>query len=280
MVLKENRQLREKLKFWLSGVWCPTLFLSVLLFLVPPTAAISQSQVNRDPDTSQLDYVKKLYEHNEYHRSISEILKIKFQYPETSEKRMLDLYLLKNYYQLKKYKLVDTTASEMLSENENFFDKQTRRQPTLIMMTSLLHQGREKRAQHIWEKYVKEDTAAVFPSSNTFPNLTDPNRASFYSGILPGSGFLFSQEYGKAAVSLVLNLIFIAGSYHAFTQQQYGISGLLMFFEISWYFGGKKASAEAARQFNYSHISRMQQVWIQTQLENNGLSDLTRDADE
>jgi len=121
MVLKENRQLREKLKFWLSGVWCPTLFLSVLLFLVSPTAAISQSQVNRDPDTSQLDYVKKLYEHNEYHRSISEILKIKFQYPETSEKRMLDLYLLKNYYQLKKYKLVDTTASEMLSENENLY---------------------------------------------------------------------------------------------------------------------------------------------------------------
>ena len=272
MSLKGNFQLIVQQKIKSPAIW--QLILFFYLLLISPDTAISQTQFNRDPDVEQLKFIKKLYDHKNYYRSISEILSVKFEFPQTSEKRKLDLYLLKNYYRLKEYQSIEILASKMLSEKEISSEKQINRQPSLILIISLLQQGEEKRAQHAWETYFKNGADDLFPTSDKLPGLINPDRASFYSGILPGSGFLLSEQYGKAFVSFALNLIFISGSYQAFTQKKYGISGLLVFFEISWYFGGKKASAESARQFNDQHIRRRQQIWIDTQLEKNDLSDL------
>ncbi len=276
MVLKEYRQSIEKQGYWSQG----TLLLLSCLFLILTSTAFSQTHVNREPDAKQLELFNYLYENKEYHRSITEILRLKFRYSQTSEKAKLDLYLLKNYYQLKEHTSVISVASEILTEMKPSPEKQTGRQPSLILVSSLLHQGYEKRAQHIWEDKIRDEETVVFASSVTVANRIDSNLASFYSGILPGSGFLLSDEYGKAAVSFALNLIFISASYHAFKQQQFGVAGLLMFFEVNWYFGGKKASAEAARQLNYKNVRRYQQNWIHQQLRKNDLSDLIHVVDE
>jgi len=272
MSLKANHQHTARLNYRFPEIWCWTLFLALILILISTEDANSQTLI--DPDAEQLRFIIKLYDQKEYHRSISQILKIKFQFPQTSDKRKLDLYLLKNYYWLREYHSIDNLASEMLLERGLYSDEQINKQSSLILIASLLQQGEERRAQHAWETYLKDDAEGDFPSSEMLPDLINPDQASFYSGLLPGSGFLLSEAYGKAFVSLALNLIFISGSYQAFTQHNYGISGLLMFFEISWYFGGKKASAEAALQFNRKRIRRSQQYWIETQLEEKDLSDL------
>ncbi|MBU2647787.1 hypothetical protein KKI24_23970 [bacterium] len=245
-----------------------------------PQKALCRTNINLDPDVDQIGFIKALYGQKDYYRSISEILNLKFQYPLTSEKRKLDLYLLKSYYQLKDFSSVEAVALEFLREEDPSLDKTTVRQYGLILLASQLQTGREKAAHETWETYVREDPSAVFPSSESFPERIDPNRAAFYSGIVPGSGLLLSEQYGKAVVSFLLNVLFISGSYYAFTQQHYGISGLLMFFEISWYFGGKKASAEAAEQYNRRHIRRIQGNWIQAQLINNNLNDLFQETED
>ena len=275
---RSNRQFKRKQKtLYRGGLF---LFLFFIMLLTPPHTVVSQSPLDRDPNSEQFAFIKKLYEHKDYYRSISEILKIRFHYPQTSEKSKLDLYLLKSYFQLHEYSRVDTLASEIIRQSDSMSDKTIRKQSVLILMTSLLEQGREEVARSTWETYRKDNSAEIFPSSAGLSGLVDPNRAAFYSGILPGSGLLLSEQYGKAVVSLALNLLFVAGSYYAFTQQQYGISGLLIFFEISWYFGGKKASAEAAHQFIQQRIKHIQQNWMQKQLQNNNLSDLIRDAEK
>ncbi len=278
MSFKGNHQLTAKQKIKFPGIYFLILFFYLLS--VFSGAVTCQAQVDRDPDIEQLRFIKKLYAHKNYHRSISEILRVKFQFPQTSERRKLDLYLLKNYYSLKEYQSIDTLASEILLEKRINSDKQIDKQSSLIIITSLIQQGEEKRAQRVWETYYKNDNEDIFPSSDKLLGLINPDRASFYSGILPGSGFLFSEEYGKAIVSLALNLIFISGSYQAFAHQNYGISGLLMFFEISWYFGGKKASAESARRFNRNLIKHSQQNWVEIQLKENDLSDLIPKTNE
>ncbi|NQU65395.1 MAG: hypothetical protein HQ517_14090 [SAR324 cluster bacterium] len=269
-------QLGTKRKFLYRSGLFPVLFFS--FFLIYPHIAVSHSYLQHEISTTQFTFVKKLYENKDYYRSISEILKIRFHYPQTSERTKLDLYLLKSYYQLQAFSAVDELASKIFEQNDSLADKFMGKQTGLILMTSQWLQGRENHAYKTWEAYVKDDISAVFPSSEKFVGAVDPNQAAFYSGILPGSGFFLSKQYGKAAVSFALNLLFLGGSYYAFTQQRYGISGLLMFFEINWYFGGKKASAEAAHQFNQQGIKHMQQNWMQKQLNNNDLLDLILDT--
>jgi len=98
--------------------------------------------------------------------------------------------------------------------------------------------------------------------------------ASFLSGVIPGSGLLLSGNYGSAVVSFALNLIFLSGICSSVANEQYGIAGLLSFFEISWYFGGKRASAEAARKYNHQLVEAKQRAWLKRNFERHDLDEM------
>jgi len=249
---------------------------SILLFsglLLNPAFAVSPLEQISDPETEQLEFIIKLYNQADYYRSLSEITRIKYQHPELRSKQV-NLYHLKNLFQLKEYQTLKSTALKLLNRDEAEKAATDQKQVGLILTASFLDQGDESQAQSIWTTYVREEESPDFPFSNTFEKLVDPDQASLYSSIIPGSGLLLSRQYDKAAVSFLLNLIFIYGSYHAYIQQQYGISGLMLFFEVSWYIGGKKASRESATIINHSHIRRQQNKWMRNQLDKHQLQDL------
>ncbi len=246
--------------------------LLILIIIVTMSKPVNgQPGTLSDSTAEQLSFIENLYEEKEYYRSVSEILKITFHYPQSAAKNKLDLYLLKSFYHLGDYQSLTIAGKRILKERDLKSDTGNTKQIGILLSSAALKKGDEISAEKAWQLYVREDESRIFPTSDTVEGLVDPERAAFYSGIIPGSGLLISEQYGKAATSFMLNLLFIGGTYAALMQEQYGAAGLLFFFEISWYFGGKKASAEAAQNYNHRLILNRQQVWMKSLMNRNNL---------
>lgn len=236
-----------------------------------------QTNTGSESAAEQLQFVEKLYHQNEFHRSISEAMRFKFRYPDSSAKEELDLYILKSYYRLEDFQSVTREGSSIIA-NASDRPQLHLNQVGLLLSAAALKLGNEKKAEETWNRYVRKNAEITFPGAATIDGRVDPERAAYLSGLIPGSGLLLSKHYGRAATSFLLNLLFIYGGYTAISQEQYGVAGLLIFFEISWYFGGKKASAEAARIYNRRMINRQQQTWLRGQFIENHLTDIRQET--
>ena len=84
------------------------------------------------------------------------------------------------------------------------------------------------------------------------PDLSkkSPAVAGSMAAILPGSGHLYAGRPGEAATSFLLNAVFIAGAVLAFQHDSPVLGGILVFFELGWYFGGIRSAVDAAREVN------------------------------
>ncbi len=238
------------------------LFFFVVLFFLNRAVAATDRET---PDFEQFKYPIYLYQNNEFYRSITEILRLKFNYPELTVKYGLDSYLLKSYYQSKEYPQLIKKAETILKNPSRFHKTEELNNIRRLLSLTFIHAGNEQRAKKNWMLCCFQNNESLFPESNTTPGLISPDKARIYSTILPGSGLLLSGEYRKAAVSFLLNTLFLAGIYQSYSQDQYGIAGLLFFFEIGWYMGGRNASYEAAIDYNSELIKRYQKNWIDAQ---------------
>jgi hypothetical protein len=209
----------------------------------------------------QYDFSIKLYQKRDYYRSISEILKLEFQYPKQTQQSDIKVYLLKNLFYLGQYHELEHQASFTLKttveQSEN-----TILEISKILTVSYLKQNNSEAAFQTWSKAFQGDSVINFPHENNIEGLIDPQNAGLSSAILPGSGFLLSENYGKATTSFLLNALFIAGCVSYYHQKNWGITALLLFFEIGWYQGGIRASIEHAKIYNQNIINTYQKKWF------------------
>ncbi len=245
----------------------PKRFVSLAIgwFIFAGTAVGDTGSV---PAANQRDfhYPVKLYLQKDYYRSITETLRLKFKYPGESAKHQLDVFLLKSYYHLKDFTQVEKTANEIFQNPLYLSNRSANRETSVFLTLSLLEVGREKEAEEVWHQFAGESPTGPLPWTSEITGRVDPEKAEFCSGIVPGLGLMLSGEYTKAAVSFLLNFVFIVGSYQYFMQKQFGISGLLLFFEIGWYSGGKKASREAAVEYNRRIARQYRKNWARSVL--------------
>lgn len=223
------------------------------------TTKADQAQLQQNMDFS---FPINLFYQQDYYRSVTEILRLRFHYPHESAKNRLDLFLVKNYYQLGAFNKAEMEAKRILLPPGIEKNKQKRQEAGKFLAFSLLKQGKDQLARQAWIAYVDEDKQYLPPIATEFSDRVDPLRANSFSSVIPGSGLLLSREYGKSVVSFLINMVFIAGSYQFFMNGQYGVSGLLLFFEIGWYSGGKKAAIESANLYNEQNAKEIRQRWI------------------
>lgn len=207
-------------------------------------------------------FPEQLYKQKDYYRTVTEVLRLQFFHPEEVKKNKLKLLLAKSYFHLEDYVFLKTTAQEILSGNADYTleDKQD-----IAKYLTLAHlkEKKEIAAKAIWETYVVGNSDESFPLSRSVKGQVDPDRAGLYSAILPGTGMMLTGEYGKAAVSFLLNVGFLFGTYQYYHKDAYGIAALLLFFEIGWYKGGIAASRESAENYNRRLIEEKQKKWIE-----------------
>jgi hypothetical protein len=107
-------------------------------------------------------------------------------------------------------------------------------------------------------------------SRGALPDLTDefrklnrksPGVAGTLSAALPGAGHLYAGRPRDALVSLVVNGVFIWGTYESARRGQWALAGILGLFEAGWYTGNVVSSVNAAHKWNRREEGRFFRRW-------------------
>ncbi len=241
----------------------PVVRFIILIFCLAASLQYSFAADQSNPDTyfNQKSFARSLALEKDYYRAISEIYRIKFIYSNRFDPE-LDLILIESYYHSELHDRVIKSSPDLLDQNQIPLNPGFKARLGMFYTASLLDRNEASKASKVWEKYCLPVSGESFLEGVSIPEPVDPDKARLYSAVLPGSGFFASGEYGKGAVSFLLNAIFIAGAFHYASEQQFGIAGLLVFFELGWYFGGQNAASEAAENYNQKHITGAQKAWI------------------
>ena len=73
-------------------------------------------------------------------------------------------------------------------------------------------------------------------------------------GIIPGLGYAYSGEYANGLRSLILNGIFIFGMVETADEDQWGLFGIVTFFELTWYTGSIYGGIDSAQRYNQARM--------------------------
>lgn len=231
------------------------------VFLIVIFLLCANSIVWANSFDKQYDFSIRLYHEKDYYRSITEILKLTFQFPKKVFNSDIKIYHLKNLYFLEQYDELIKQANSILTASTQF-SEETIIETSKILTTAYLKQNNSKKAFKIWSNNFEGESLQDFPLETKMPDLINSQQAGLYSAIVPGSGFLLSENYDKATTSFLLNALFIAGCVNYYKKKQWGITALLLFFEIGWYQGGIRASIEYADRYNQKIIQTHQNRWI------------------
>ncbi len=77
-----------------------------------------------------------------------------------------------------------------------------------------------------------------------------PAVAGTLSALLPGAGQLYVGRKKDAAVSLLLNGVFILGAVEAFRKDEETVGAILLMFEAGWYSGNIYSAVNGAHKYN------------------------------
>jgi hypothetical protein len=243
------------------------LFCILLIMLFSHAKTVNSEP--RKPISSPLkhDYPKFLYDSKQYYRSISEILRIKFEYGEKKIDPELEVIYLKSAYELREHGRIQKTAPDLLKDPGLDENPEALRSIGGILTASYIDTGQYKNAKQTWAFCCSLSNEDLFLLPEEIPGRIDPARARILSSVIPGSGLLLSGEYRKAAVSFLLNVATVYGIHHFGSRKQFGVASLLFFFEIGWYTGGRNAASEAATDHNHKLVSEYYQSTIYPELD-------------
>ena len=137
---------------------------------------------------------------------------------------------------------------------------------------------REEKWKEAAEEFRKIDARSqLYPKSESLARGLDriseipqksPAAAGVLSAILPGAGQAYNEEYGRAAISFLLNAVFIWGMVESFRHDQYVIGGILTVFELGWYSANILNAVSGAQKYN----RKKTQEYIQGLEKESGLS--------
>jgi len=110
----------------------------------------------------------------------------------------------------------------------------------------------------------QEQALILYPALPLGPEQpVDPAFAKGISYLLPGAGFAYLGQWGKALGSLALNLVFLKGMQDSWRQHQWATSMIFLTFEAGWYLGGANAAEEAALRQNQVETNLRQWKFLQ-----------------
>jgi hypothetical protein len=233
----------------------------LLFCLLPTFTAVSVAE----EQSGLFNYPVSLFNSGQYYRSISEIKRLEFYFPQKSQRHQLHLLLQKNYYKLGQHQKVQEVAKDIFLQNREQPLTKEKITAAKILTFSLLKSGAEDKAQLVWEERVSLKKDDNFPLSSNLENRLNPDLAKTYSYVLPGAGLLYAGSYGKATVSFLLNSLFLIGINQNIHSGHLGIATLLFFFEWGWYFGGARAAEEEVDNYNQKLSESKRQQWISKQ---------------
>jgi tetratricopeptide (TPR) repeat protein len=120
-----------------------------------------------------------------------------------------------------------------------------------------LREEKWKEAAEEFRKVGKD--SRLYPKSESFAQELDriqevphksPAVAGVLSAILPGAGQAYSEEYGRAAISFLLNGLFIWGMVESFRHDHNVVGGILTVFEVGWYSANILNAVNSAERYN------------------------------
>ena len=88
-----------------------------------------------------------------------------------------------------------------------------------------------------------------------------PATAGLLSAVLPGAGHLYTGRPRDAGVALVLNGVFLWGTWQAARTDQWALAGILGALELGWYGGTITSSMNAAHKWNRREDERFFSRW-------------------
>jgi len=88
-----------------------------------------------------------------------------------------------------------------------------------------------------------------------------PALAGTLSAALPGAGHLYADRPRDAAVSFVVNGLFLWGTYEAVRKEEWALAGVLGLFELGWYTGNIVSAVNAAHKWNQREEGRFFERW-------------------
>ena len=119
---------------------------------------------------------------------------------------------------------------------------------------------REEKWKEAADEFRKIDkTSALSPQSDSLAQGLDriaevpqksPAVAGVLSAVLPGAGQAYCGEYGRAAISFLLNGLFIWGMVESFRRDHYVVGGILTVFELGWYSANLLNAVNSAEKYN------------------------------
>jgi len=119
---------------------------------------------------------------------------------------------------------------------------------------------REEKWKEAADEFRKIDKhSKLYPKSDSMAQGLDrisevphksPAAAGVLSAVLPGAGQAYSEEYGRAAISFLLNGLFIWGMVESFRHDHYLVGGILTVFELGWYSANILNAINSAEKFN------------------------------
>lgn len=77
-----------------------------------------------------------------------------------------------------------------------------------------------------------------------------PAAAGVLSAVLPGAGQAYCGEYGRAAISFLLNGAFVWGIVESFRNDHNVVGGILTLFEVGWYSANVLNAVNRAEKYN------------------------------
>jgi tetratricopeptide (TPR) repeat protein len=177
----------------------------------------------------------------------------------------------KCYYQLGRY----ASAIEFL-EQHPLEDSLLRNDHALLLGMAYARTAAWESAEAAWRR-IGDDSEWHRVSSTLQANIArggdlperSPTLAGMFSGIIPGTGYMYAERPGTGIAALVINGLLIWAAGDAVRSEQYGIAAVTGFLGLGWYVGNIIGSVSAARQYN----ERERSAFINSLLQSQGLDE-------
>lgn len=193
---------------------------------------------------------------NRYRQAIRRFRLLAQKYPKEEVGRRSLFMLAETHYEKKEYRQAIDVFTSFL---ETYPGAPERDRARIRMGWSYLRQGYWLQASEEYQKLpsgspLHKEAQGLAEGSKRYPGIPrkSPTLAGGLSAVLPGAGQLYVGRPRDAAVSFLLNGVFIWATIEAFNNDNNVAGGILLFFEIGWYLGNIYNAAGSAHKYNRS----------------------------
>ncbi|MBI5788000.1 MAG: tetratricopeptide repeat protein [Candidatus Schekmanbacteria bacterium] len=244
------------------------------------------SKVSAQDSDQLFGFAEHLYNQGEYYRSVTEYQRFIFLYPQDSRVETARFQIGACYFAGEEWDSAEkawqtalaTPVSEQLRQQilyklavcsykqeqytlcRNYLERLRQEFPqSLLLLDNRKLEAASFIEQDDWAGAVNTFQQTDFPQKSALISIAEkekglplksPGLASVLSMVLPGAGQLYAGRIQDAAMSFMLNGLFIWGITEAYSNDKKVTAGILLFFETGWYLGNIYSAANSAHKYN------------------------------